>query len=175
MKNKLLFLNIFMVILASHDLMGQVQLELDGDAVIQVLDTVNFASPIFELTIDDTKELKVKPSNYGEAIEGLQDVPYFSDFEDYEASYEKGHYYKHDDRVYLGGLIRKISGGPYLNNDTLFVLPDPYKPTFRVLAAGSQNGSMLRINIEVDGVVRVIGDANNSLDYLSLDCISFKQ
>ncbi len=175
MTKKILFLNILIVVIASHHVMGQVQLELDGDAVIQVLDTVNFASAMYELTIDDTKELKVKPANYGEEIEGLQDIPYFPDFEDYEIFYEKGHFYKHDDRVYLGGLIRKISGGPYVHNDTLFVLPDPYKPIHRVLAAGSQTGSMLRLNIEVDGVVRVIGDANNSSNFLSLDGISFKQ
>ena len=173
MKKKILVLLVSILAGCNNQMLSQVQFEMDNNLVLKNLDTVTNNSSLYELTRSSDHELNVKQAS-SIHIEGLQNIPYNSGFENYGASYKNGHFYKHENRVYLGGLIRRTNGGPFLNDDVIFVLPNGYRPEYRLIAKGSQSGSLLRINIEVDGRVRIIGNAPNSLDFLSLDGISFR-
>lgn len=165
---------IFFFIVSLNLLRSQVMFELDSTLQLNNLDTVTQTSDLFDLTRIESKELSVKPPSQSASIEGLQFVEYSPNFEDYGANYEKAHYYKHEDVVYLGGLVRRISGGPYLAGDILFVLPNSHRPKFRILATAIQNNSLLRVDVKTNGEVTVVTTSANTIDFLDLSGISFR-
>ena len=90
----------------------------------------------------------------------------------YANGYETPGYYKDNDRVYLRGLLRKT--GAYSAGELIFTLPIDYRPASRILQHAGQNGNLARIDVLADGSVLYMAGANGSLDFISLEGISFR-
>lgn len=146
-------------------------IEVDSTLILHNLDTVGSAEYLVVRDEDGIlAKQNVEPIEY---VELEKSLPYFPNYVDYGAGYENGIYYKENNRVFLGGLIRRING-PITNGDTICILPAAYQPFRRVLLHGFQDSQGIRINIESDGVVRVISNSPEaSIDFISLDGMSF--
>ena len=60
------------------------------------------------------------------------------------------------------------------SGEVIFTLPIGYRPTARRLCAGGQTGMNIRIDILANGTVQYMGGTSGSLDFISLDGISFE-
>lgn len=118
------------------------------------------------------------PDNIDE-IEKVNEISYYPNYENYGAGFAEGTYYKHNHRVYLGGLIKSINNQISVG-DTIFILPPAYRPDKRILAKGHQDLATIRLNIETNGVVRILSPAqlispDNYVSWISLEGIQFNR
>lgn len=155
----------------SLHIFAQATLEIDGALKLGELWTLSNAD---QFTIGKEGELILNPANPPNIeTEVPRSIQYHPDYEDYGANYEVGMYYKHDRRVYLGGLVRKASGGNIFVGDTIGYIEREYWPAERIVAYGFQGNATVRIHIYPDGYFRVASIPANTWDFISLEGIQF--
>ncbi|MAM29913.1 MAG: hypothetical protein CMC13_12900 [Flavobacteriaceae bacterium] len=145
-----------------------------SDALV-VLKNGTITAPSFDIAeITDLKALVTK--EYADATYATPENPVAAslvgNWAPYGNGYETPHYYKHNKRVYLSGLLRNTS--TMTSGEVIFTLPIGYRPTARRLCAGGQTGMNIRIDILANGTVQYMGGTSGSLDFISLDGISFE-
>jgi uncharacterized protein (TIGR02145 family) len=106
------------------------------------------------------------------SLPSLHQLPLASGFQEYGFGYQEASYYKSESRVYIDGLVKKQSG-TIMQHDTIFTLPQEYRPRSRLVAHAKQDDKRVRLNIEPSGVAWVVDPPPYSLDWISLDNIDF--
>ena len=107
------------------------------------------------------KELSDKHNN-----ESWSTPTFLNGWVNYGGGFQTAGYYKHDNRVYLTGLVKSGTIG-----ENIFVLPTGYRPTGTQLYVVNSNGSFG--TVYVDGVGNVIPQIGNNA-WVSLDGINFR-
>lgn len=171
-----MFMRIFVFIIsffANDVIVAQVGIEIDGKVMINNIDTVLSPSQMMKLVRKNDGQLAKKSSRDAVHIQNPIPLPYTSEYEDYNTAYEGGYYYKHKKRVYLGGLVKTVNASAVQVHDTIAILPQGYRPFKRLIVSGLQASTIARLNIETNGVVRVIALGDNNIEYIGLSGISF--
>ncbi|HPF10652.1 MAG TPA: hypothetical protein PKW08_05035 [Flavobacteriaceae bacterium] len=143
---------------------------------LTILKNGTITAPSFDIAeITDSKALITKEfadANYTvETVETPTNATLNSGWTNYSATYESAGYYKHNNRVYLRGLLRNTN--PIVGSGTvIFTLPSGYRPSKRKICTAMQNGG-IRVDIDTNG--QVIYQAGDSVlyDFFSLEGISF--
>ncbi len=109
------------------------------------------------------------------AVEGVQPLAYSNGWENYGAGFQGIRFYKHQKRVYIEGLARKVNG-PILEGNIIGTLPVGYRPDSSLIFKGHQNVGTPRIDIQPNGdiIVRAGLETESTSDYISLSGISFR-
>ena len=151
---------------------AQIQLEVEGQLRLGVADTVTFFDQVLVRKSDGI--IAVSSISQNDPVEVPKPIPYTDTWKDYNVGYQRGYYYKQDERVYLDGTIRK-SGYPdtiWSDSDTLCVLPVDYRPRKRMIVFAKHNLGNVRLNIEPRGTVWFV-DGHSGIDWINLDGLSF--
>ena len=171
---KYLKLNIVNVtILVSLQLFAQGDLEVDGKIKVGHLDTISSTS--YVVTRNANGNLALIENSEIHPVENAHELPLTSNYLHYGVGYQAGMFYRHDERVFMDGLLRKQTG-VVENGDVLCVLPPNYRPLMRTIAFGRQGHHAVRINIEPNGNVVIISGAltgSAAIDWIGIDNISF--
>ena len=170
MKNYLVCIYLFSAFSCYTMVKAQSHFTVEGNIKIITMDTLQANGHLVIRQGDGT--LALTPSSAAEAVESPNFLLLSSGFEHYGQGYQIGMYYKHRNRVYLDGLIRKSSGNISLN-DTLFVLPPEYSPAIDKDAYGIQRQELVHLKIHSNGVVRVSSVPAASDDWVSIDGLNF--
>ena len=152
---------------------SQIYVEVDGQLKLGHADTVSTEGQIVVRKSDGI--LAVTDLDDLIPVETALPLPYTAQWEDYNVGFQKGTFYKHNDRVFLNGLVRKGGGFPdtlYSNIDTLCVLPEGYRPWNRVIVYGKHQSNNVRLNIKTDGTIWFVY-GTESINWVSLDGVSF--
>ena len=172
MKNKILA-SLYLLSLTSI-LAAQVSLEVSGGIKVSSLEKDNSASKI--LVLDTSGVITYRyTSDYFDAnsATATSTLNYSADYEDYNGGYNTGGVYIDNNRVYLSGLIRKSPGVPS-DDDVICTLPFQYRPMDRILSFGQQSGNPVRIDVLPNGQVLLVGGANGSSDFISLEGVNYR-
>lgn len=172
MKNSIIKnIALLIFLLCSFGMAAQISVETDLIKINNPNKDIKNGRPLVLTSEGDIAILA--PENIDD-IDKLNEISYYPNYEDSDSGYAKGSYYKHNNRVYLGGLINKING-QIMVGDTIFILPPAYRPDKRILAKGHQTGNPMRLNIESDGVVRVLSPPQGFRTWISLEGIQFNR
>ncbi|MEZ4874748.1 MAG: hypothetical protein R2793_04690 [Flavobacteriaceae bacterium] len=141
-----------------------------------ILKDGTITAPSLDMTeITDSKALITKEfadANYTvETVESPTNATLTASWTNYSSTYENAGYYKHNNRVYLRGLVRNtnlIVG----SGSVIFTLPVGYRPSKRKICTGMQNGG-IRVDINTNGQVIYMAGDDILYDYFSLEGISF--
>jgi len=121
-------------------------------------------------SIDTTPDVLVLGSGVVEKRShgGWTTVTFNTGWEDYDTDAWPSAAYMKDftDRVYLRGLVKRVSGSETL----VFTLPSGYQPHKRCMFAGATGGGHARIDVWGNGTVTI---ESTYATYLSLDGITF--
>ena len=146
---------------------AQVGIELDGTVKLNQLDTVSAGAQMNKLVLKEDGTLAIKDAEPTVSAETPQALPLMDGFIN-SNYFEDSYYYKHNKRVYLGGVVMKPGGIEI--NDTIAVLPPGYRPAKRLLTSAVSGITAIRLNIESNGVIRALSDGaftNSSLNGIS--------
>ncbi len=149
----------------------QVGIEIDGKVKINYPETQQAGAQLQKVVVKENGQLAIKASEDPVLIESPKPLPYFGNYSNFTTEHEAGYYYKHDNRVYLGGIASNYES--IQHNDTIAILPPGYRPLNRLIATGFQNSKTIRLNIESTGVIRVLSQEDYPSGYLGLTGISF--
>ena len=155
----------------SLHIFAQATLEIDGALKLGELSTESNAD---QFTIGKDGALILNPINPPIIeTEIPQPIQYHPEYADYGVNYEIGMYYKHDRRVYLGGLVRKISGGNIAIDDTIGYIDREYWPAETIVAHGFKSGKSVRIHIQPDGYIILESNSGIASNFISLEGIQY--
>lgn len=158
-------------LIMNDDLSGQISAESEIDIQLNVIDTLISNKSI---VADRNGILYLSDDNQDSEPEANISLPLSNDYNDYGFQYEGGSYYKHNNRVHLGGLIRKVTGTFRIeDNDMIAILPKEYRPSKNIYPRATQNGNTVSLIIYPSGEIRVFSGGDAVHDFLSLDGISF--
>ena len=162
-------LSIIFLICASASLTGQISIDSELNIQLNSIDTIASEN---NMMIDQDGKLHHAISN--QIIESNHPIPLNSEYANYGAGYEDAYYYKDEHRVYLGGLVRKITS-PFTIEalDVIGTLPLEYRPAHNVLVKFNQQSNILSGEIRTDGTIFISYAGNDISDFLSLEGISF--
>jgi len=134
------------------------------------MDTVQSNGYLVARQADGT--LALVRSSAAEEVESPKFLDLAPGFEHYGQGYQIGMYYKHKNRVYLEGLIKK-SAGTIVLGDTLFNLPIPYRPMVDTDIYGKQRGEIIHLKVHQNGDVLVQSSPVAIIDWVSIDGLHF--
>ncbi len=166
-------LTIVLVFFFCSQLRAQGDMEVDGKLKVMSMDTLTSSSHVVVKKTDGT--LALASSNLTNEVEEPIALPLDPDFSNYGLGYQSPFYYKHEERVYLQGLLRKKAGFVE-NTDVLATLPVGCRPDSRIMVFGQQGNASVRLNIEPDGEIWVVEGAltgANASTWISVSGISF--
>jgi len=112
----------------------------------------------------------------GGSVENISTVIFETNWENYSVvggnDFEDSQFYKHDNQVFIGGLIHKTSG--VNTGDIMFTLPMGYRPAKnRIFTTQGENG-LVRVDVNSNGEVVIKATFDTVLDWVSLDGILFR-
>ncbi len=163
------FLSIILLVCLNFSLTGQISIDSEINIQLNSIDTITTEK---NMMIDQDGKLHHAITN--QIIETNHPLPLDSDYTNYGAGYEDAYYYKDEHRVYLGGLVRKITS-PYTieTHDFIGTLPLEYRPADKIKVKLHQQGNIISANILTDGTIDIAYTGNNTDDFLSLEGVSF--
>jgi hypothetical protein len=145
-------------------------MHIEGQVRVEIMDTLQENGHLIVRQGDKT--LALSPSADVKAVESPSFLLLAPGFEFYGHGYQIGMLYKHKNRVYVGGLIRKSSGNIALN-DVLFTLPPGYRSTVEIDIYGMQKQEVVHLKVQTDGLVRVASEPAANIDWVSIDGLNF--
>lgn len=170
MKN-ITFLSFFVILQGySTWLLAQNHLDIDGGVKIHRMDTVESNGYLVARQSDGT--LALVPSSAAEEVESPKFLNLAPGFEYSGQGYQIGMFYKHKNRVYLDGLIKK-SQGTIVLGDTLFQLPLPYRPAVDTDIYGKQRDEIIHLRLQKNGVVFVKSSPVAIINWVAIDGLNF--
>ncbi len=123
-------------------LKGQISAETETNLQLNTIDTIQAGDNVM---IDKNGQLHFTTNGQSKQIESKNELSLSSKYLNYGVGYEGAFYYKHNNRVYLGGLVRAVTGSQTVDwFDLVGTLPKGYRPEKIVYVQATQNGNSIR-------------------------------